>query len=260
MSDSNETTTAAPEGVLFTSTADNYRVVKSPARRKPLGESGEYEVVKGKSFQFFDGELRVTDPDDIAWLREYPSYGMYYFEPEIAPVPESSAGIQRVIMEKALAGDFDSIADILVAERTALSRPDVLASCEAAINAGGKELPAKPDVPLHEQQRVRMGPAAGITPGVSPDPVPGTPMVDPSTLQPADSVAAPEPITPARETVPVSETPREEAPQLPPVPPADETEGQTPEDQTPPPAPTGSGDPLEPPAPPQGGAPGTPAS
>lgn len=245
MSDTN-TIDAPAEQVTFSSKASNLRIVRDPARRKQLGESGEYEVIPGKSYQFYDGVLGPggLTPDDIDWLRGYQSYGKLYFEPETAPVVENSAGLQRVIMEKALAGDFGAIADILVAERTALSRPEVIAACEAAINAGGGELPAKPETPLHELQRVRVGPTAGVTPGVSPDPVPGTPLVDPSTLQvPVDSEpAAPVNPPPAGETIPVSEIPAVPVPtpEVPPLPAAPE------------------GDPTEPPAP-DAGAPGEPA-
>lgn len=231
--------------VTFYSTASNYRVVERPARRRPLGEGGDFEIVPGKDFQFYDGKLVVTDAEDIKWLRNYESFGKFYFED--VPV-ESSADILAEIMGKALSGDFAAIADILVAERTALSRPEVISACEAAINKGGGELPARPDTPLHELDRVRVGPAAGVTPGVSPDPVPGTPLVDPTTLEaPPGAPAAPStppeaPVVPdAGAEVAVSPP---EAPAPAPAPPV-------------PPEPTGP-DPV--PGSPAGGAPGQPAS
>ena len=89
---------------------------------------------------------------------------------------------------------------------------EVIAACVAALNSGGVEQPAKPDTPLHELQRVRMGPTAGTTPGVSPDPVPGTPVVDPTTLTPPVDSEPAAPVAPvaAAETVPASETPVQE--------------------------------------------------
>ncbi len=175
---------AVEEGVVFQSEASNYRVVREPQRRVQIAETNEFEVRPGKTFEFYDGVLRVTDPDDIEWLRNYESYGQYFWEigsEEDRSV--SAAELQKEIMECALAGNFDRVADILVAERTAESRPGIIAACVAALEAGDEEPPTLPDTPLHEQQRVRIGPTAGITPGVSPDPVVGSPQVDPSTLE-----------------------------------------------------------------------------
>lgn len=232
--------------VTFYSTSGNYRVVQKPARRRPIGEGGDFEIVPGKDFQFYDGKLVVTDAQDIDWLREYVSFGTYYFEE--VPV-ESSADILAEIMGQALEGDFTSIADTLVAERTALSRPEVIAACEAAINKSGGQLPARPDTPLHELDRLRVGPAAGVTPGVSPDPVPGTPLVDPATLEaPLGSPAAPS-TPPEAPVVPDAGAEVAEPPPQPPAPapvPAPE-----------PPESTGP-DPV--PGSPAGGAPGQPAS
>lgn len=272
---------ATTEQVTFTSRASNLCVVRSPARRRPIAETGEFEVTKGVRYQFFDGVLgpgELTD-DDIAWLRSSDAYGKLFFEPETAPAPENSAGLQTVIMEKALSGDFSGIADILVAERTALSRPEVIAACEAAINAGGAQLPAKPDTPLHEVARVRVGPAAGETPGVSSAPVDGEPLVDPSTLSPpppGSEVSAPAPAAPASETVPASEVPAAAPPVPPVVPETVEPEAGpvgsvgdpgVPGPESPTGAPGVSGapvvlDPTEPQAPPpvEGGTAGAPAA
>lgn len=214
-----ESSTIAPtetsvSPVTFHSEASNYRVVIKPARRRQIGESNESEIIPGKDIQFYDGVFVAHTQEEIDFLRGYGSYGEYYWEVGSAEDrPENSAATQKLIIEKAMAGDLDSVADILVAERSALSRPEVIAACEAALSAGGGELPAKPDTPLHELQRVRMGPAAGTTPGVSPDPVPETPLVDPSTLTPppvGSEPAAPAPPVAAAGTVPTSETPVQE--------------------------------------------------
>lgn len=190
---------AVEEGVVFQSEASNYRVVREPQRRVQIAETNEFEVRPGRTFEFYDGVLRVTDSDDIEWLRNYESYGKLYWE--IGTEEDrsiSAAELQKEIMEKALEGDFDRVADILVAERTGQSRPGIIAACVAALEAGEEDLPPAPDVPLHEQQRVRIGPAAGITPGVSPDPVVGSPQVEPSTLEEVPGTAgAPAPEEPA---------------------------------------------------------------
>lgn len=254
-----DSTTTETESVSFHSEASNYRLVREPMRNRAIGESGSFEVVGGRDYQFYDGVLTVTDVDDIQWLRDNESNGRYYWEVGVEDRANNSADLQAVIMKKALAGDFGAIAEILVAERSALSRPEVISACEAAINAGGETLPPKPDTPLHEVQRVRVGPTAGPTPGVSPDPVPGSPMVDPSTLEtPPGAPAAPaEPSVPAGQvpavgtsTMPSAEGP-EAAPVEPTAPPAAGV--PVPETEEPPaaPEPTGEAD---------GAAPGAPAA
>lgn len=206
-----ETTDQTVSPVTFHAEASNYRVVVEPQRNQRVGETNQTEVVGGKDIQFYDGVFVATTQEEIDFLRDYESNGTYYWEvgsPE--DKPDDSAGLQRLIIEKALAGDQDAIADILVAERTSQSRPAVIAACEGALNSMGGELPQKPDTPLHELQRVRMGPTAGITPGVSPDPVPGTPAVNPSTLGVPDApLASPEP---GATSVPMGQVPATEAP------------------------------------------------
>lgn len=211
MESSTLTPAAEDQGVIFHSEASNYRLVRDPMRRRQLGEANEFEVVPGTTYEFVDGVLRVTDSDDIEWLRNSDSYGRFFWEiGGDGDRTQNSADLQKLIMQKALSGDFDGIADILVAERSALSRPEVIASCTAALEAADQGLPAPPATPLHEQQRVRMGPAAGITPGVSPDPVVGSPQVDPSTLEPVpggDAAAPGAPAVPPGQDPAVGETP-----------------------------------------------------
>jgi hypothetical protein len=218
-------TLAAPETpqeeVVFQSEASNYRIVMEPMRRKQIGEGSEVEVVGGRAIQFYDGVHKTTDPEEIAFLRESDSNGQYFWEIGTdADRPTDASGLIKEIIHKGREGDYDRIAEILVAERSGTSRPDVLAACAAVLEDAKQELPPKPEVPLHELQRVRMGPTAGVTPGVSPDPVPGTPEVDPSTLQPPVGAA---PAVP------------EEAPAVPPaqVPAIEPSATATPEPETP---------------------------
>lgn len=201
-------TAAEEQGVVFHSEASNYRIVREPSRRKQIGEGSDFEIRDGKIYQFYDGVLRVTDSDDIEWLRDYESNGRYYFEVDDPNRRATeTAALQTEVMEKALEGDFDRIADILVAERHALSRPEIITACTAALNAGDQDQPEPPQTPLHEIQRVRTGPTAGVTPGVSPDPQSGEAQVDPSTLQSAPGA----PVGPTEESaVPPGQAPASE--------------------------------------------------
>lgn len=191
--ESSTITPAAEKKVTFHSEASNYRKVVKPMRRKQVGESSEIEVVGGETIEFYDGVYSTSDPDEIAFLREDASNGVYFWEVNTeADRPTDASGLIKEIIRKGREGDFDRVAAILVGERTALSRPDVLATCEAILEDAQQQLPPKPNTPLHELDRVRIGPAAGVTPGVSPDPVVGSPAVDPSTLeQPPGSPAVP---------------------------------------------------------------------
>ena len=205
---SNDIDTAAETEVTpvtFHSEASNYRVVMVPQRRRQIGESNESEIVGGRDIQFYDGVYVARTQEEIDWLRDYKSNGEYYWEVGSAEDrPGNSADLQAEIMRRALDGDFGFIADVLVAERAAQSRPEVLSACTAALSAAGEQAPPPPATPLHEQQRVRVGPTAGITPGVSPDPVPGSPQVDPSTLTaPPGQPASPEGVA----AVPVGQVP-----------------------------------------------------
>lgn len=207
-----ENTTAAEtqqQEVVFQSKASNYRLVMVPQRRRQIGESNESEIVGGKAIQFYDGVYKTSDPEEIDFLRNYASNGTFYFEVgSDNDHPDDAAGLLKEVIQKSAEGDFDRIAEILVAERHNLSRPAVITACEAALIAYEQALPDKPATPLHEVQRVRVGPTAGETPGVSPDPVEGTPLVDSSTLTPPPGA----PAIPTEETsVPVGQVPAETA-------------------------------------------------
>jgi hypothetical protein len=160
MSDGTSTTT-------FVSPVNNLCVVRENARRKPLGENGDFINTPGKRSQFIDGRLVVSDPEELQELRESDSYEKLFFELGSEPgrAGASTAELHRRIMDLTFAGDYAAIADILVGERTNLSRPDVIASCEAAIANAGVAAPAKPDTPEHEIERIRLGAAVGPTPG-----------------------------------------------------------------------------------------------
>jgi hypothetical protein len=200
--ESSTTTSAAQETsftpVIFRSGASNYSVTREVSRRRQLGERDEFEITPGRRYEFVDGVYVAKTADDAEWLRNYESFGTYYWEPESdnAPRAADSAGLQALIMKAALAGDRDTISDVLVAERSAESRPAVISACETALGEMGQQSPARPPAPLHEVERLRVGPAAGVTPGESPDPV--TQTVDPTTGEPVSAASVgEEPALPA---------------------------------------------------------------
>jgi len=177
-------TTGAPT-VTFVSKTNNLRLVKKNARNQPIGESGDYRQIPGEDFQFYDGVLNVSDPDDLAWLRAHGELGKLFHERGAEadrPVEDSSA-LHKELVELAYDGKFAEIADILTAERSTYSRPDVLAACEAFLTSGGSDVPAKPETPEHELERTRTEPAVGasvpevVAPGTAGEPVADTPPV-----------------------------------------------------------------------------------
>lgn len=157
--------------VTFVSPTNELRLVKKPTRRKPIGEGGDFINVPGESVTFREGQLVVSSPELLSWLRDHPEYGRLFHEQGAEPdrPREDTSAVHSLIMELALEGKTNQIADILVAERSSYSRPDVIAACETALNKAGEQAPALPQVPEHELERVRMPPA-------------GAPPVDP--LQP----------------------------------------------------------------------------
>lgn len=180
----------------FLSPTNNLRLVEKAARRKPLGEHGDFENIPGVTHEFTEGRLVVSDPETIEWLRDHEALGQLFYEVGNEPdrPGESTAKIHQAIIDHAFNGEFDKIADILVQERTTLSRPDVIAACEAALNKGGEDEPPLPETPEHEIERVRLGPASGPQAGQE-DLVPttteeGTPAAEPA---PEETPAEPEP-------------------------------------------------------------------
>ncbi|MGE5152010.1 MAG: hypothetical protein ACM3II_17985, partial [Rhodospirillaceae bacterium] len=151
----------------FISPCNNLRLVKTPARRRMVGEGGDFENVPGTDVQFAEGQLVVTDADIYAWLHDHPSNGQLFYELGAEPdrPGENSADVHKKIMEAVYEGNYDVVADILVQERTTLSRPDVIAACEVALQKAGAQLPEAPETPEHELERVRLGPAVGPQPG-----------------------------------------------------------------------------------------------
>lgn len=138
--------------VTFVSPTNDLRLVREPARRRMIGETGDYEMVPGASVQFRDGVLVTSDEAEVSWLRDHEQNGGIFHERGNEPgrVGGDTADIHREIIKLAFAGSYDAIADILLKERSSLSRPDVLAACEQALDAGGAPEVPLPETPAHE--------------------------------------------------------------------------------------------------------------
>jgi hypothetical protein len=162
-----DTTTNSTISTTFVSPTNNLRIVFENARRKLVGENGDFVNLPGVYCQFVEGELVVSDPVELDKLRESDSYGKLFFElgQEPGRPGASTAELHKEILDLVFAGRYDTIADILVKERTTLSRPDVISSCEAAIANAGLQSPSKPGTPEHEIERLRLGAAVGPQPG-----------------------------------------------------------------------------------------------
>lgn len=148
MSESTDTTSTT-----FVSPTNNLTLVREPARRKMVGDRGDYVNLPGHRVEFVDGELVSDDPGLIEWLRGHDQYGALFHErgnePDL-PGGDVTADVELVI-DLAFDNKYEEIADLLVRERSTLSRPAVIAACEKALNRGGGEIPPKPETPAHER-------------------------------------------------------------------------------------------------------------
>lgn len=167
---------------LFTSPTNNLRIVKIKTTRR-MSESGEWDERPGQTLTFSEGQFRCDkDSDEYRFLHEHPSNGsndgasrsLFY---EIGDEPPSLAEtneLLRKVLDLALDGELEALADLLVAERSSESRPEVIAAIEKAIEKSGGELPPLPETPEHEITRVRREPAVGqaVPPVDSPGPAP----------------------------------------------------------------------------------------
>lgn len=213
-----EAATAAPEQtskVAFVSTDQNLRLVKDPADER-LGKDGRRVPIHGKTYEFKNGELLVDsgDSDALTFLREHDANGsnqestgtetLFWergSEPD-RPSPDSS-GILREIVRKTADGDADGLADLFLQERSSYSRPEVLAAATTAIEALEGDVPAPPQTPEHEVERVRAQPAVGDTPGVQPL---SEPAREGQSTNPAEPVEPAPPVSPQQDVAPPDQT------------------------------------------------------
>lgn len=147
-----EEETAVVDPVIFLSTCNELRLVKSPQRRKQIGDTGQSEVIGGEDVKFREGRFEARDAEIIAWLQAHDSNGIYFHEMGFGAdgkVSDDTPQLMAEIVELAFDGNVDRLADILLAERQTMSRPTVMKACEAAITRieEGSAIPRDLDAP-----------------------------------------------------------------------------------------------------------------
>lgn len=124
----------------YVSTAKELRLVVKPERRRQLGDTNDFVKIDGKVITFREGSYETDDPTEIEWLDNHPSNGTLFHKLGMGVdgnTSDNSANLIRDIVALAMRGDFQKIADILVAERASYKRPDVLTACETALHELG---------------------------------------------------------------------------------------------------------------------------
>lgn len=152
--------------VTFHSPTDNLRLVVKAATRK-MNDQGQWETVPGVAIEFRNGRFTTTDSEQVAFLRQHKEAGRLFHElgAERDAVRDDEAAMVAHILDLALEGQGEAIADILVTERNSYSRPAVLGACEKALDRIGAMVPAIPPPPEHQLERVRVPGPVGATPG-----------------------------------------------------------------------------------------------
>lgn len=135
--------TAAPEAPQATrteeyiSTCTELRLIMQPIRKKQIGEGTDFTFTGGARVEFRDGRFVTSDPAEIAWLDNHPSCGTLFHKVGYGAdgnTADNSAQLIADVVDLAFAGEYQKIADILVAERGSYRRPDVLSACETVLN------------------------------------------------------------------------------------------------------------------------------
>lgn len=145
------TAVAEPEKTVITqdyvSSCVGLRLVVDPVRRKPLGEGTDYIQTDGKTIVFREGRYTARTQEEIDWLDEHPSNGILFHKVGFGAdgrTADNSAEVIQSVIKLAFEGEYQKIADVLIAERSSYSRPDVIAACETVLNEIDS-LPADPD-------------------------------------------------------------------------------------------------------------------
>jgi hypothetical protein len=151
----------------FVSGDNNLGLVRKPTTRR-MNERGEWETAHGIKYEFRGGVLNVDSDQDVIdgvsaadWLRDHEQFNRLFWERGNEPgrVPDSTGLLEQVV-ELAVDGDADKLAEIYVAERNTHSRRDVLKAIEAAIEKLDGEQPEPDPIPDHQLERTRVGASA----------------------------------------------------------------------------------------------------
>jgi hypothetical protein len=151
--------------VTFHSPTDSLTLVRTPANRR-MNDQGQWDTIPGSRITFSSGRFETSDAGELSFLRGHDQLNRLFFEhgAEVGRASDSAGAMVAYIVDLAIEGQAHTIADILVAERNAFSRPEVLAACEKALERIGAMVPAAPAPPEHQLERVRQVPATGPSP------------------------------------------------------------------------------------------------
>lgn len=135
--------TAAPEAPEATrteeyiSTCNELRLIMAPIRKQQIGEGTDFTFTPGSRIEFRDGRYVTSDPAEIAWLDSHASYGTLFNKVGYGAegkTADNSAQLIADVVDLAFSGEYQKIAEILVAERGSYRRPDVISACESVLN------------------------------------------------------------------------------------------------------------------------------
>lgn len=201
--------------VTFHSPTDALKLVIKQATRR-MNDQGQWETVPGTAIQFSAGRYVTSNASELEFLRGHKELNRLYFEhgAERGRATDSAGAVVAHVLELALEGQAETIADILLRERNSHSRPEVLAACEKALERIGSLVPPVPAPPEHQLERVRTAPAVGPTP-VGFDGSERPIAVGPNA--PVDPEQVP-PVSPTPEVIPPGGQPGPAAPTVPTVP------------------------------------------
>lgn len=144
-----EEATPLAEPVTFLSTCNDLRIVRTQ-KYPTFGPHGERTGDSpGETLTFKHGRFVTSDPELVRFLQGHAGNGDTFHEMGMGANGQTNDDAPKIvgeIMELALKGEADRIADILLSERNSMSRPTVLAACESAITQiDGGDVPADPD-------------------------------------------------------------------------------------------------------------------
>jgi hypothetical protein len=131
----------------YVSSCTELRLIRDPKRKKPIGEGTDFYITDGSRVEFRNGRYTSRDPDEIEWLDNHPNHGVLFHKVgfgEGGRTADDSAGVIQAVIKYAFEGEYKKIADVLIAERSSYSRPDVIAACETVLNEIDS-IPADPD-------------------------------------------------------------------------------------------------------------------
>jgi hypothetical protein len=145
---STATDTAAEAPTLsqeYLSSCNNLRLRREPIRKKQLGEGTDFTTTDGDGVEFINGRLIASDPGLIEWLDNHPSNGTLFHKVGFGAdgnTADNSAQLISEVVKLAFQGEYQRIADIMIAERNTYKRPDVIAACETVLNEVAGSTPA----------------------------------------------------------------------------------------------------------------------